>query len=106
MGSFTRVKLHYVDAEDFLKGLKRKDEELPIIATVPEGSNMYLSGIPAQGIILFGNESRGLSENILAYADKKVSIPSWENSGAESLNVGISAAIVCAEYRRSLPYSK
>ena len=67
---------------------------MPVFAAALEGENVY--GLPKQkeGIILIGNESKGLSESLLNAASQKVTIP--KNGGAESLNAAISAGILTA----------
>jgi tRNA G18 (ribose-2'-O)-methylase SpoU len=47
-------------------------------------------------LILFGNETTGLGENILSYADDIITIPQW--GSVRSLNVGSTSAIVCYDY--------
>jgi TrmH family RNA methyltransferase len=58
-------------------------------------------------VIVLGNEGRGIRDNIAEYITDKITIPMYSGSrGSESLNVGVSAAIVCAEFRRVEAYSK
>ena len=49
-------------------------------------------------IIVVGNEANGICEEVEALSDKLVKIPIWGK--AESLNVGVSAAILLYEARR------
>lgn len=70
-----------------------------IIATTPRSDLSYWEvdfNIPS--LILLGNESSGLSEDLLNLADIKVNIPLA--NGVESLNVGIAAALLFYEARR------
>ena len=106
MGSFSRVRVHQVDRNDFLNELKQIAGRLPKIATVLNGDNIYTSDLPSPAMIFFGNESRGLSKEIIREADLKLTIPAIHQSGAESLNIGISTGIICAEFRRRNNYSK
>jgi TrmH family RNA methyltransferase len=56
------------------------------------------------GIIVIGNESRGISSELVPYITQKLFIPSFgpSNAGkAESLNASIATAIICAEFRRN-----
>jgi RNA methyltransferase, TrmH family len=87
----------------------RKIESFPLIGTVLEGVNIYTSDLPASGIIVLGNESRGISETLLKALDYRLTIPAWGNRSeiSESLNVASAGAIVMAEFRRRQPaYSK
>lgn len=106
MGSFARVKVHHVERNNFLSELKELPVHLPIIATVLNGENIYTTELPSPAIIFFGNESRGLSEEVIREADLKLTIPAISQSGIESLNIGISTGIVCSEFRRRTIYSK
>ncbi|HWD07873.1 MAG TPA: RNA methyltransferase [Actinomycetota bacterium] len=69
------------------------------IAAVPTAPTAYdevdMSGPCA---LVFGNEARGLGDDVLAAVDERASIPMDER--AESLNVGISAAVFLFEVSR------
>jgi len=105
MGSFLRVRVHYVDLMEFI-GEILKDKELPVFATGGEGNNLHETILPEKGLILLGNESRGLSDSLMALSGQVLSIPFHDPSmHPESLNVAAAAAILCAEFRRQ-GYSK
>lgn len=89
MGGHLRVQLHETDLESFLT-----NTQLPVIAATLDGDNIYTATKPAAGVLVIGNESKGISDEILAYATNKVIIP--RKGGAESLNAGVSAGILCA----------
>src|SRR6185295_13561109 len=57
-----------------------------------------ITGIPAKAVIALGNESRGLSSDILRAAAIRFHIPI--SSDAESLNVAASAAIAAFYFSR------
>jgi len=69
------------------------------IAAVPAAPTAYdevdMSGPCA---LVFGNEARGLPRDVLSSVDERASIPMQES--AESLNVGISAAVFLFEASR------
>jgi len=100
MGAFLRVNTLYVDSDEWLR--KAKEQQLDIFGTFLEGSNLYQEKLPSKGIIIMGNESKGISEKLEMLTDRKITIPSFppERQGSESLNVAIAASIVCAEFRR------
>lgn len=104
MGALARVHLHYV--EDLSNTLKQyKSAGYPIYGTLLEGTNMYHEGsIPtkAKGIIVMGNEGKGLTAEVRQEVTHPLLIPSYPAGMAtsESLNVGIATAIVLAEFRR------
>ncbi len=89
MGGHLRVQLHETDLESFLT-----NTQLPVIAATLDGTNIYTADKPQAGVLVIGNESKGISEEILKYATHKVMIP--RKGGAESLNAGVSAGILCA----------
>jgi TrmH family RNA methyltransferase len=108
MGALCRVKVYYLEASVLLQEI-RKIESFPLIGTLLEGDNIYTSMLPSRGIIVMGNESRGISEKLRAELDARLIIPSQGNSSgsSESLNVASAAAIVMAEFsRRQMVYSK
>jgi TrmH RNA methyltransferase len=75
-----------------------------IAATVPrEGKDLYAAALPARLVLVFGAESEGMSEPLIAAADLKLTIP---GSGAvESLNVAASVAVILGEYWRQHAYA-
>ena len=104
MGALARVHLYYVD--NLANTLNQyKSAGYPIYGTLLEGTNMYHAGsIPtkAKGIIVMGNEGKGLTAEVRKEVSHPLLIPSYPAGIAtsESLNVGIATAIVLAEFRR------
>jgi len=102
MGSLTRVKLQYLDLEDYLQA-----SNLEIFGTFMDGTNIYTKTLPEQGIIVMGNEANGISERIGKLIDKKLSIPRFGTYKAtESLNVAMATAVILSEFKRGQPVSK
>lgn len=105
MGSIGRVEVIYCDLTEKLGIASEKG--IKIWGTFLEGENIY--DIPpaskTSGIILFGNEGRGISQPVARLVTDRISIPSYppeSENRAESLNVAIAAAITIAEFRRQL----
>lgn len=104
MGSITRVKIHYTDLPVFFNSINN----VKVYGAVLHGENIYKEQLSNKGIILIGNESKGISENLLPSISTKITIPSFavstsdsaEKKGAESLNAAIATAILCSEFRR------
>lgn len=94
MGSLARVKVIYTDLEDFLK-----NTELPIFGALLDGRSVYKTDFGNEGILLLGNEGNGISKDLLKLITFPVTIPRFGR--AESLNVAISASILCSELRRN-----
>lgn len=99
MGALARVKIHYVDLEEFLT---QKAISMPIYGTLLDGNNMYEENIQANGIIVMGNEGNGIRPEIEKLVSHKLYIPNYpsERATSESLNVAIATAIICSEFRR------
>jgi TrmH family RNA methyltransferase len=103
MGAIFRVNVHYselgslIDIE-FLNSRK-------IFGTFLNGESLYETDPGQAPFVLFGNESRGLSQALASRVHKRISIPSYTKEtgqGSESLNLAASAAIVCSEFRRRM----
>lgn len=89
MGGHLRVQVHKTDLLSFIAGV-----QAPVIAASLSGGNVYgMEPLPA-AVLLIGNESRGLSQDLLQLATHRVMIP--RRGGAESLNAAVSAGILCA----------
>lgn len=103
MGALARVKLHYVDLGQVLAEIKTQGT--PLYGTLLEGVNMYQPHAIAdkqQGVIIMGNEGKGISPAVRQLITHPLLIPSYpaDAETSESLNVGIATAIVLAEFRR------
>lgn len=60
------------------------------------GKNINNSKAPSDGILILGNESVGVSDEMQKKAKETFSIPGHRSHGAESLNVASAAAIMAA----------
>jgi len=99
MGSIFRVKLLTADLYLFIKSLPIG---CPVYGTNLAGRDLYTAKIKNHGLILLGNESKGLSADLLDLTTENLLIPGFSAGKfkPESLNVSIAAAIVCSEFRR------
>ncbi|MFA5814340.1 MAG: RNA methyltransferase [Bacteroidales bacterium] len=99
MGSIFRLKLLTTDLYEFIKSLP---PGCPVYGTHLNGQNLYTAKMTTNGLILLGNESRGLSTDLMELTTENLLIPDFSEgkSKPESLNVSIAAAIVCSEFRR------
>ena len=88
MGSITRVRIEYSDISSFLK----ENNDLSIYAAVLNGRDITKMEKISEGIILIGNESRGISEEILRLANVQITIPG--KGKAESLNAAVATGII------------
>ena len=78
---------------------EQKNNNVQIIATVPDANKTYWElDLTRPSLILLGNESSGLSAELTALADEKVTIPL--DNQVESLNVAIATALILYEAKR------
>ncbi|MFC5283334.1 TrmH family RNA methyltransferase [Pedobacter alpinus] len=94
MGSLTRVKVSYQNIETLLKS-----SNLPKYGTLLNGENIFNQNWESAGFLILGSEGKGISPEIIDLISHKITIPGGKNT--ESLNVGIAAAICCAEMSRN-----
>jgi len=98
MGSVFRVRLLQTTLDPFLLSLPGA---FPVYATTLSGTSVYEAALTRNGIILLGNESKGLTPRYLKLATCNLKIPDFaRETRAESLNVSLAAAILCSEFRR------
>lgn len=97
MGAISRVQVHYTD---LVQQLAQADAT--IYGTHLDGANIYDQPLGHTGVIVMGNEGKGVSEAVSAHVNQRLYIPPYpaDNHTVESLNVAIATAIVCAEFRR------
>lgn len=96
MGSLTRVDVHYLDLEDYLK-----KGTSPIFMADMNGENVYKKALPENAVLILGNEANGISEAVKQFANHIISIPRFgEIQQTESLNVATATAILLSEFKR------
>ena len=67
-----------------------------IYAAVMDGKPMDQIGQRASGLLVLGNESRGVSQDMCNIATELITIPGNRKLGAESLNVAVAGGILMA----------
>ena len=100
MGAIGRIRVHYSALAPFLR--LKKEKNVTVYGTFPEGENIYSTSLTPEGIIVLGNEGKGISEELYPLLSRRITIPDFSagNQKPESLNVSIAAAIVVSEFRR------
>lgn len=97
MGSLTRVNVFYIDLNHYLEETKQT-----VFGAFMDGENVYASNLPAEGILVLGNEANGISQSIEKHVNQRISIPRFGDlQETESLNVATAGAILLSEFRRS-----
>lgn len=94
MGAIFRVQVRYVDLEVYLPKLS-----LPIYGALLEGENVYRASLLPKGVLVLGNEGKGISLEVQKLIDHPISIPRFGE--AESLNVSTAGAILLSEFFRT-----
>lgn len=101
MGAILRVRVHYVDN---IVALLREAQGLgmPIYGTLLTGKNIYTTDIENYGVIVMGNEGRGVSDECQATLTHHLLIPPYPADAltSESLNVAMATGIILSEFRR------
>ena len=88
MASLGRVNIIYGNIKDELL----KHTNINKYAAVLAGKNINMVGKIKEGIIVIGNESKGISAEVLALANEKITI--LKIGEAESLNAGVAVGII------------
>ncbi len=96
MGAFLRVQYLEMDLSD----IASQAPSVPILAADMHGESIYDVSFPETGILVIGNEGRGLSQSSIDRANKRISIPPATQNGTESLNAAVATGIICAFLRR------
>lgn len=99
MGALARVRVHYCSLLQLIKGLETCT---PVYGTFLNGNVIYTEELSANGLIVMGNEGKGVSAEVESLINKRLYIPNYPQNRktSESLNVAIATAVVCAEFRR------
>lgn len=92
MGSIARVKVFYKDLQQWLNGLK----DVRIYATTLEGQDVSKIKNIAEGVVLIGNESKGIDPALISLSNVKITIP--KKGKAESLNAAVATGIVLSHF--------
>lgn len=91
MGSIARVKVYYENLPDVLTGV-------PVYAATLNGTALSEVGSVAEGVIVIGNESKGISEEVLKLPHEKITIS--KKGKAESLNAAVATGIILSYLAR------
>ena len=92
MGSVFRVNIKYKNLNSYLSSINTK-----IYGTFKNGKSIRSNNFDRNCHLVFGNESRGISEELKTYIDEDISIKKFGNE-IDSLNVAVSAAIMLHEF--------
>jgi TrmH family RNA methyltransferase len=88
MGSIARVKVSYENLREFTV----RHPGVPLYASILEGKPLSSFPKVSRGMLLVGNESKGISEELVSLAQHRVTIPRFGK--AESLNAAVATGII------------
>lgn len=99
MGSWFRV--HHMVAT-LQETMEAQASTPAIYGAVMEGTPLQQTKVKTPAIMVLGNESEGLSKDVLSMCDYKVTIPrggsAMPSESAESLNVAMAAGLFCYHF--------
>ena len=100
MGSIARVKVEYGNLLALVESLPA---DVPVHGTLLDGDNIYQQQLENRGLIVMGNEGKGISPALAKKVNRRLLIPNFPEgrATADSLNVAIATAITCSEFRRN-----
>ncbi|MBO9565991.1 MAG: RNA methyltransferase [Niastella sp.] len=88
MGSISRVQVIYDDLIPFIQ----QHTAIPAYAATLHGTNLHDMPPIKEGILVIGNESKGIGEQLLKHCRHKITIP--RKGHAESLNAAVATGII------------
>ena len=95
MGSISRVSCHYFNILDILKKSDRKIYG----AFLNNSSSIYSTDFDKKSIIVIGNESTGISNELSKLIENRITIPRFNDSKyPESLNINSAVSIILSEF--------
>ena len=95
MGAIFRVDILEMSFDELFKSHK----DLNYYAAVMNGVDIFKTKKEKNAVIVIGNESHGVSDDILNLVENKVSIPAPKSGGSESLNAAVATGIICSVFR-------
>lgn len=90
MGAIFRIR----SAELPLIELLRAAPGTSVMGAVLGGDNVFQANLPGAGLLVIGNEGRGISAEVEALLTHRLTIPRHPRGGAESLNAAVAAGIL------------
>ena len=98
MGAIFHTNLVYTNLYSFLQKYPSKY----VYGTVlHNGKNIYTEKLSSDGVIIIGNESHGISDDILQMINCPITIPCFANTDeVESLNASVACGIILSEFKR------
>ncbi len=96
MGAIFRVPSWEIELNELLAATPK----ISVAGAVLDGENVFDAKLPSNGLLVIGNEGRGISAYSESVLTHRISIPRHPSGGAESLNAAVAAGILAAAFRR------
>jgi len=87
MGSIARVNIWYKNLAEWLA-----QATVPVYGALLNGEDVSKTGKINEGLLVIGNEGRGIAAHLLPFIKQALTIPA--KGGAESLNAAVAAGII------------
>ena len=102
MGAIFRVHPYYLELPEAIQELK--SDTFSIFGTFLDGKNIYTTPLATKGLIVMGNEGKGITREIEMLTDTHLTIPGFAatKEATESLNVGVATGIILSEFKRRI----
>ncbi len=97
MGAFLRVRVETATLEEVIES----NPGMPIMGAVLDGVNVFQEMLPGRGLLVIGNESKGVSAFNQKLLSQKLAIPQHPEGGAESLNAAVATGILVALWQNA-----
>jgi TrmH family RNA methyltransferase len=92
MGSILRVDVIVEDLEALIQSSK-----MPVYGAVLEGKSIQTTELAKEGLLIIGNESKGIRSPLLEMITHPITIPKY--GAAESLNAAVATGIILAKWQ-------
>jgi len=96
MGAIFRVQSWEIELAELLAA----SPNILVAGAVLDGENVFEAALPTNGLLVIGNEGRGISSQTESMLTHRISIPRHPAGRAESLNAAVAAGILAAAFRR------
>lgn len=95
MGSVFAVPLAQVDLLE-----SSELSGLPAYGTYMEGTSIYGTVLPKDGLLIIGNEGQGIRSRLSVRINERIAIPAAGQPQVDSLNAAMATGIIAAFYRQ------
>lgn len=95
MGALAHVNIVYCNLKEIFGSLTA----VPVYGTFLNGDNIYSASLSTNGVIVMGNEGRGISPELESVISRRLLIPANSPQAVESLNVAIATAVTLSQFR-------